>query len=283
MVVNIFWFIPKALKTRIKRTITNFIDHSKTINSLEALVESNQIKITQLEESLRLYNGLITPPPEPLQRRIVGGFYNDFVRSGYKNIHDFNLALSKYGKQLSDFHSVLDFGCGCGRILRALHTTYPDLKISGSDIDTEAITYCKQYLGEIGTFLVNRAEAPSFFTENSFDFIYGISVFTHLPEPLQLEWLSDLQRISKPGAYLILTIENEKNQKHLNATQQQELNDKGIYYIDFGTTDGLPEFYKTTLHTHDYVKKVWGGFFEILDIIPLGSENHQDLVVCKKR
>ena len=112
----------------------------------------------------------------------------DFIISGYKNIDDFNLALSKYGKQLSDFNSVLDFGCGCGRIFMALHNTYHSIKISGSDIDTEAINYCNKFLEHIGTFIVNKAKPPSLFEDNSFDFIYGISVFTHLPENLQLDW-----------------------------------------------------------------------------------------------
>ncbi len=281
--MNKYWFIPNRYKEKIKIILINMINKSRRVIELEKLAKSSQIKITQLEESLRLNNKIITPPPEKLQTRIVGGFYNDFVSSGYRNIRDFNLALSKYGKHLFDFRTVLDFGCGCGRVFMALHNTYPDIKISGSDIDSEAINYCQTYLGHIGSFMINNTNAPSLFEDNTFDFIYGISVFTHLPELNQNDWLNDLHRISKSGAYLILTIENEKIQSFLRPNQLKEFLEKGIYFIDFGKTQGLPNYYGTTFHTHDYVKEVWGNYFEILDIIPRGSEDHQDLVICKKR
>lgn len=36
-------------------------------------------------------------------------------------------------------------------------------------------------------------------------------------------------------------------------------------------------------HTHDYIRERWGEYFEILDIIPEASNNHQDIVVMRRR
>jgi SAM-dependent methyltransferase len=239
--------------------------------------------LSQLRESLQLYNQLKLPPPELLQRRITGGYFDDFISSGFRNLQEFNDALKPQGKSLADFNSFLDFGCGCGRVFMALHHTYPTAKISGSDIDDEAIQYCQKHFSSFGDFRVNPSNGPSAFADNSFDFVYGISVFTHLPEDMQLVWLKDLHRITKENAYLILTIENEKGRAILNPAQEKELDERGFYYFVGDLTQGLPEFYRTTFHTHDYVKRVWGKYFDILDIRPRGMLNHQDYVVCRRK
>jgi len=40
---------------------------------------------------------------------------------------------------------------------------------------------------------------PMSYEDNMFDFVYSISIFTHLPEDMQFAWLQELQRITKPG------------------------------------------------------------------------------------
>jgi predicted SAM-dependent methyltransferase len=39
-----------------------------------------------------------------------------------------------------------------------------------------------------------------------FDFIYAISVFTHLGEQLGLSWIQELKRILKPGGHLYMKV-----------------------------------------------------------------------------
>jgi hypothetical protein len=36
--------------------------------------------------------------------------------------------------------------------------------------------------------------------------IYGISVFTHLDEPLQTPWIEELERVAKPGGQILITV-----------------------------------------------------------------------------
>jgi ubiquinone/menaquinone biosynthesis C-methylase UbiE len=275
--------LPLGLKNQIKGKFQNIIKYSPEVRNLEETTKTIKTELSQLRESLQLYNKINIPPPELLQRRITGGFYDDFISSGYRNLREFEDALNPHGKSVGDFTSVLDFGCGCGRVFMAIHFSHPKVKISGSDIDDEAINYCHNHFSSFGDFRVNPTNGPSLFADNSFDFVYGISVFTHLPEDMQMIWLEDLYRITKENAYLILTVENEKSRAILNEAQEKELNEKGFYYFVGDLTQGLPEFYRTTLHTHDYVKRVWGKYFEILDIRPKGMMNHQDYVVCCRR
>ncbi|MGE0636644.1 MAG: methyltransferase domain-containing protein [Bacteroidia bacterium] len=273
--------IPSKLKSIFREKINEYILNHDIVKDLQNQVKECKIHSEQLQDALRRYHDLDVPPPMLLQKRVVGDYYGDFIESGFRMINDFQHALMKADKKVEDFNSVLDFGCGCGRVIMAMHKSFPQLKISGSDIDEEAIEYCKKAYSSFGDFQVNPHNPPSLFADNSFDFIYGISVFTHLPEEMQFNWLRDLKRISKKGAYLFLTVENEKCNRYLNSKQLAELSNNGFYFYEGRLTEGLPDFYRMAFHSHDYVRNNWSKYFEIIDIIPLGMGNHQDVILCK--
>jgi SAM-dependent methyltransferase len=125
--------------------------------------------------------------------------------------------------------------------------------------------------------------APTSYDDHSFDFIYGISVFTHLPEDMQLEWLAELARIAKPGATLLLTTHGEKHWGKFSGEEAAIMSERGFYYREAGPTDGLPDFYKNTYHSHGYIRERWSQFLNIVDIVELGLEAHQDVVLATPR
>ncbi len=178
---------------------------------------------------------------------------------------------------------VLDFGCGCGRVLRGLHHQAPQHEYHGTDIDPEAIDWCQQNLKEVGQFRHNQSAPPLAFDDASFDCVYSISVFTHLPEAMQFEWLAELARITKPGGQLLLTTHGGRLLADGGARAQRAFARKGFWYSKGSGTDGLPDFYQTAFHSHDYVRQEWSRFFEIEDIIEQAVMAHQDLVICRRR
>lgn len=42
-------------------------------------------------------------------------------------------------------------------------------------------------------------------------------------------------------------------------------------------------YYRASSHAHEYVRNIWGRLFEITEIVPDFSNNHQDLIILKKR
>ncbi|MBT3046486.1 MAG: class I SAM-dependent methyltransferase [Candidatus Thiodiazotropha sp.] len=221
----------------------------------------------------------LKPPPGNLRLRVHGDeSLQDFINVG--KLLSYNLFSSFVS--LTDKESgnrVFDFGCGCGRVISFLARLLGNNHFHASDIDHEAIAWCRENLADVGEFSVNSALPPLPFENDYFDFVYSISVFTHLPEDMQTLWLAELQRVTRKGGYLLLTIHGEDLAPQ---AIQQTLGDQGFFYSVSSGTDGLPGFYQTTFHTEQYVRRHWGSYFEIVRIVKRGILNHQDLVICRK-
>src|ERR1039457_1862899 len=102
-----------------------------------------------------------------------------FLAVGERTSQDIQAAPLQANSQLLDFHSILDFGCGCGRTLTWLARQFPDAKFYGTDVDREAIDWCRSHLPLV-EWQVNTALPPLAYGQSPFDLVYGISVFTHL-------------------------------------------------------------------------------------------------------
>jgi SAM-dependent methyltransferase len=221
----------------------------------------------------------IRTPPNNLRVRVHGDDnLTDFNNVG--KLLAYNLFSYFYSLlQQSEGNKVLDFGCGCGRVISYLSPLFINNEIYGCDIDGEAIDWCERNLSNIGTFINNDNFPPLPFDDNYFNIVYSISVFTHLPEDMQLLWLEELKRITQEGAYLLITTHG-KDLAPVNL--QKVLNTKGFYYGKGSGTDGLPAYYQTSFHTEEYIRERWSDYFEIINIEKKGIMNHQDLVVCRR-
>jgi ubiquinone/menaquinone biosynthesis C-methylase UbiE len=159
----------------------------------------------------------------------------------------------------------------------------PNAVFHGCDIDPEAIGWCAKTLGDLATFRVNGHSPPLPFVDESFDFIYSISIFTHLPEDMQFAWLKDLNRVLKPGGTLLTTVLNPFAYA-LPAQVTEAAKATGFAYFDNADeTSGLPSFYRLAYHTHDYVDRKWSEFFEVVAKGHSDLNNTQDSVLCVKR
>ncbi len=238
-------------------------------------------RVEELEARLAEGGDLPLPPPE-LRARIGG--YDDadhFLGVGRKIFWDLKRLLGDVGTDLAAQAAVLDFGCGCGRVIRHFDGRGV-ARVAGVDIDPEGVAWCRDHLDRIGDFHVTGHAPPLPFPADTFDLIYAISVFTHLPEAMQFGWLDELRRVIRPGGLLIASFHAPELLPPDLADRRDTLARDGFLYVAGGGTPGLPDFYQNTWHTRDYIEREWARYLRPIHHRGRAINNHQDAIVCRK-
>jgi SAM-dependent methyltransferase len=227
--------------------------------------------------------GFARLPPAPLRYRVHGSpNVDEFLEVGKRLSKDIEAALKKIGKDFDSFQNVLDFGCGCGRTLVWLANRSQPPRLHGTDIDAEAISWCRNNL-DLAEFSVNDPLPPLEYPSETFDFVYAISVFTHLDEDYQFRWLDELKRVTRPKGVVLLTVHGRHVWKDLHEADVVEVEKRGFKFLAANTMRGIfPEWYQNAYHKKDYVFDRYSKYFNILDYIPRGMGNLQDVVVLQK-
>ena len=228
-------------------------------------------------------------PPAKLRYRVHGDLsQKTFLNVGRRIAKDIRTCVESVGGDWTSFNDVLDFGCGSARVIRYFLADKTEANFTGIDINQELINWCSAHINGVNWRVV-PTHPPSEFGDNSFDLIYGISVFTHLDRELQALWLEELARIIRPGGLILLTVLGSAYVNHINLQEsdRRELRDNGFLFLS-GVTgkwklDGLPDFYQSAIQTVDHVQQEWSEYFEILEHIEGGINKLQDAVLLKSR
>jgi SAM-dependent methyltransferase len=226
------------------------------------------------------------PVPPPLSRFRVHGALDleSYLRVGETCANDLKHLLALIDQNLYSFNNILDFGCGSGRVTRYFHNRPDSCHLYATDIDPQAISWCQKNL-RVAQWNTNEPKPPTTYTDNFFDFIYAISVFTHLDEHMQFAWLRELKRVAKPGAILILSVHGEGARSKFSKTDRDLLSEKGflfkVNHTGIFKVDGLPDFYQSTRHSRRYIEDKWSQLFKIVKYIERAINHHQDAVILQ--
>ncbi|MEX1019014.1 MAG: class I SAM-dependent methyltransferase [Litorilinea sp.] len=230
------------------------------------------------------------PIPEPKRRKRVHGGTdeNQFLTEGFTSYTKLQDVLQQFfSKNFGDYNHILDWGCGCGRVMRYLNGL-TSTSVTGIDIDADNISWCQENL-LFGNFQSVPLSPPTALASEQFDLIFGISVFTHLTPQMEVAWLAELARIASPGATLLMSVHSEQaicRIPHLTQPTYDQWMSDG--FMDIGVNTDLDdvveaEYYRNTYHTHEYINQLWTRWFDIVGIIPGYIGNYHDLVVMQKR
>jgi SAM-dependent methyltransferase len=225
--------------------------------------------------------------PPPLLRFRVHGALDEESYVNAAHVLSQRIAEAFRGQGLAlDGARVLDFACGPGRIATELKKLEPAIDLYGCDSDPEAIAWAAPRLERVGRFRRNDITPPTTYAAGFFDGIYAISVFTHLDETAQDEWLAELRRIVRPGGIVLATVHGTSATASCTEAELEQLEDRGfLYRVDRKGAlklDGLPDDYQTTFHTKGYVYGEWLRWFEVVDYVEGGLAGHQDVVVLRR-
>jgi SAM-dependent methyltransferase len=224
--------------------------------------------------------GLPVPPPR-LRVEVAGTPGLEwFLDSGRQQAEIVLSAAERNGASLESAGSLLDFGCGCGRVLR--HWAGLDgPEIHGSDYNERLVGWCAANL-PFAKASVNRLEPPLRYVDGQFGLVYAISVFTHLPHDLERAWIDELSRIVASGGLLLVTTHGDSYADRLDA-DERALYDSGEPVVRWPGVAGSNLC--TTFHPESYVRERLAPELELLEHTPDGGtvgSRQQDLVVFRK-
>ena len=130
-----------------------------------------------------------------------------FLRSGRHHAQLIRDLLAEDGTPIEELEAILDWGCGCGRILRHW-ASLGDTEVRGCDINPRMVAWCNENL-PFAQVVANGISPPLPYPDESLDFVYAFSVLTHLSEELQHAWVGECRRVLKPGGRLLFSTMGE--------------------------------------------------------------------------
>jgi SAM-dependent methyltransferase len=247
----------------------------------------NSIRFAMWERGDAAYSketGHVGFPQAYLRVRVHGKLdVPSFFQAGEQAAKDIIASVSSVEPDTHKLKRILDFGCGCGRTLPPMRKFLPDAQFYGADPDKDAIRWATKNLG-FGEYLASGFEPPLAYADKMFDFIYGISVFTHIDERLQYLWLEELKRVTAPGGVVLLSVHgpNVPNVATLTPDQAKQYHKNGFHFVrDLSWSDFFPDYYQTTYHTRAYIEANWSKYFQILDYREKALDGHQDIVLLR--
>ena len=101
---------------------------------------------------------------------------------------------------------ALDFGCGVGRLSRALASRYA--QVIGVDISPSMLAQARTLHAHVDNvrFVENATTQLGFIADASVDLIYCVITLHHNPAPLQLAYIGEFLRALAPGGVAVFQV-----------------------------------------------------------------------------
>ena len=179
--------------------------------------------------------------------------------------------------------SVLEWGCGPGRLIRHMPALLGERAhaITGSDYNQRSIAWCRANLPGI-RFIDNDLSPPIDAPDGSFDAIYCFSVLTHLSQSVQQAWVAELHRLLAPGGILVCTTHGDSYRYLLVAEDEQKQYAAGAMVEQAQYGEGRKWYF--AIHPPSFVRgELLSGFATVEKVAPPPQAGiQQDVWLARK-
>jgi SAM-dependent methyltransferase len=202
-----------------------------------------------------------------------------FLRSGEHHASLIRELLQEAGTPVEGLAALLDWGCGCGRILRHW-STLEGTRVCGCDINPKMVDWCNSNL-DFAEVALNELSPPLPYPESSFDLVYALSVLTHLPEDLQHAWVAECRRILRPGGLLLFSTLGEYylSLQRLTKAERAAFESGNVVVL----YEGAPgTSLCSAYHPPRYVRDRLAAAFETVSFRPAAEDGRHDVYLVRK-
>ncbi|HKW99733.1 MAG TPA: class I SAM-dependent methyltransferase [Bryobacteraceae bacterium] len=229
--------------------------------------------------AVRAPDGLPIPPARLMVLVTGSADTRWYVHGGKLAAESILETLDQAGVAPADFHSVLDFGCGCGRVIRQWKS-FEIKELHGSDYNRELVEWCRKNL-PFAKFQSNTLEPHLRYADHQFEFAYALSVLTHTPETLQQPWIDELWRILRPGGYLLITTQGAEFLQKLSVSERDRFR-QGELVVRYDQAAGTNLC--SVYHPEKYVREKLASKFTIAASRPGAAtgNGNQDIYLLGK-
>jgi len=221
------------------------------------------------------------PLPGPLLRVATAGtadldWFLTGGRLGYETLRD---TLAELGTDIAQLKAVLDFGCGCGRVLRH----WPERgspALHGCDVNRRAVAWIRRRLPAVEAARTG-ATPPLPWPDRRFDLVWAFSVFTHIPGGLQRTWRQELRRVTRRGGLILVSVHGSACREQLDADELERF-DRGELVERWAPRPGSNAY--GVYHPVAAIERILAPDLELVAVRTRGARGNppQDLVVLRR-
>ena len=200
-------------------------------------------------------------------------------------------SLAAGDRRFDDIERWLDFGCGYGRVSRFLVERVPPDRIWASDVAHEAVDFCRSEFGV--NPLYSRPDLEALELE-SFDFVFAISVLSHLNERNSRALLRVIGDALRPKGIAMFTTHGHRSLENpgLYGAEFGERRDdiaraveaRGMTFLPYAFSGG--DDYGMAWHAKEWVEKtvaeLHGHAVRLVRFVPHGLDGHQDVFAFQR-
>jgi SAM-dependent methyltransferase len=133
----------------------------------------------------------------------------EFLATGEEEIAAVFSHLDEVGVAPAARGRALDFGCGVGRLTRALGRRFDEAV--GVDVAPTMVEQARALGPDANvSFVVNQAADLGVFADASFDFVYSNIVLQHVSNELQRSYVAEFCRVLAPGGLAVFQIPSRR-------------------------------------------------------------------------
>ena len=243
-------------------------------------------------------------PPKELREITAATDVELFLFSGLLDVASFLCLFHRHhgGVREGERVRVLDFGAGCGRMVRFFCGNEARYEAYASEVNPAHVGWMRENLRGVRV-LRNGVLPPLEGSGEGFDLIYSLSVLTHLNLGATDAWVEEMHARLRPGGVLIFTVHGDRaleitagsgsHQELMGMTAgmargiRANLKREGCAYLRYDAEvlrlANAGGDYGISVMDVEWVRRRGGRFFEGVELVAAAVRGWQDVVVMRRR